>query len=182
MGSLVLARVLDVGYWLPQQRQDTLCAHVHDHVGASKGGRKIVLNHVRQIHGKAQGQADEEGQAVPQMAAAARARAEEEAEGGGGSGGSGGGEFAPAPAPALAPVTPGDAAGDAAAAAAPAASAADGSTGGATTHPRDDEATSPNRGPLKKQSVVQHSDSDPTKQLTFTDEAAAAAAAAAAPN
>ena len=78
-------------------------------------------------------------------------------------------EFAPAPAP------------DAAAAAAPAASAPDGSTGGATTRPRDDEATSPNRGPLKKPSVVQHSDSDPTKQqLTFPDEAAAAAPAAAA--
>ena len=82
---------------------------------------------------------------------------------------------------ALAPVTPGDAAGDAAAAAAPAASAPDGSTGGATTHPRDDEATSPNKGPLKKPSVVQHSDSDTTKQqLTFPDEAAAAAPAAAA--
>ena len=80
-------------------------------------------------------------------------------------------EFAPAPAP------------DAAAAAAPAASAPDGSTGGATTHPRDDEATSPNKGPLKnaKKSVVQHSDSDTTaQQLTFSDEAAAAAPAAAA--
>ena len=80
-------------------------------------------------------------------------------------------EFAPAPAP------------DAAAAAAPAASAPDGSTGGATTHPRDDEATSPNKNPLKtaKKGVVQHSDSDTTKQqLTFSDEAAAAAPAAAA--
>jgi len=83
-------------------------------------------------------------------------------------------EFAPAPAP------------DAAAAAAPAASAPVGSTGGATTHPRDDEATSPNKNPLKtaKKGVVQHSDSDTTKQrLTYSDEAAAAAppAAAAAP-
>ena len=80
-------------------------------------------------------------------------------------------EFAPAPAP------------DAAAAAAPAASAPVGSTGGATTHPRDDEATSPNKNPLKtaKKGVVQHSDSDTTKQqLTFSDEAAAAAPAAAA--
>ena len=80
-------------------------------------------------------------------------------------------EFAPAPAP------------DAAAAAAPAASAPVGSTGGATTHPRDDEATSPNKNPLKtaKKGVVQHSDSDTTaQQLTFSDEAAAAAPAAAA--
>jgi hypothetical protein len=68
---------------------------------------------------------------------------------------------------------------DAAAAAAPAAFAPEGSTGGAATRPRDHENESPNKGLLKKPSVVKHSDSDPTAQnLTFAAAAPAAAAAA----